>query len=55
VFGFAIGGRGIPVDEVRKLIVSTPRQSGGEFSVKSRNRVGETVAFRAMFGRSLGD
>jgi hypothetical protein len=54
VFGFAIGSGGVPVDEVRKLVVSTARQRGGEFSTKSGKRVEETEAFRVMFGRSLG-
>jgi hypothetical protein len=53
VSGFALERRCIPFDQVRKLVVSTPRQIGGEFSAKSGNLVGEKEAFGAMFGRSL--
>jgi hypothetical protein len=42
------------LDWVGKLVVSTRRQSGGEFAAQSGNGVGETVAFAAMFVRSRG-
>jgi hypothetical protein len=54
VSGLVVESGCISVQGVRKRVVSTPRPSGGEFGVKSGNRVGKTEAFGALFGRSRG-
>lgn len=51
-FGFENGF--ISWQGLGKLVVSPPRPSGGDFSVKNGNDIAKAEALGSMFGRSLG-